>query len=248
MPKYKRNFLHKVIARIDFQQIIGIRNSLSKELSKKALEIFPIEEPKKKLVGVKFQLSAKEVKREELGEKVEWHYHGRNREKSLCIASDFMYISYSIYENIEKLSAEFFTILEQLIKSYRDIQVTRTGLRYINNIELNEGNHIEWHRYLNDDLLSIFDVALDKTKISRAFQILELNYGDMNLKFQYGMFNPDFPAPIRKKIFMLDYDAFFQGLQSENEIKDNIIKFNNEIEKLFESCIKDGLREVMNGN
>ena len=85
-------------------------------------------------------------------------------------------------------------------------------------------------------------------KISRVFQVLDLNYGDMNLHFQYGMINPDFPAVIRKKVFILDYDAFCSGLKTESEIRENIYRFNIEIGNLFERCIKDKLREIMDGN
>lgn len=74
---------------------------------------------------------------------------------------------------------------------------------------------------------------------------MDLNLGNMKIRFRYGMHNPDYPAPIRKKLFILDYDAFLEGLQNEADMISNIDKFNNEIESMFEKCIKDGLREIM---
>lgn len=248
MQIYKKNFLTNVIARIDYQSIDDITKSLNTDLEKKALEFFPFAEPKKDLIGVQFQLSVKEVKREEIGKKVEWRFSGRNREKSLCISNEYMFIAYSIFDNYEIFCKEFNEIIQILFNVYKDIQVKRTGLRYINNITIPEQNYTEWNDYLNDNLLSIFNIAPDKKEISRAFHLLELNYGDMNLKIQYGMFNPDYPAPLRQKTFTLDYDAFFEGLQSEADIKQNISKFNSNIETIFESCIKNKLREVMNSD
>jgi uncharacterized protein (TIGR04255 family) len=252
MHVYKKNFLDKVTARINFQPLNSIKSSLDKNLSKKALELFPIAEPKKELMGIKLQFSLKDeaVKREELGRKAEWHYFGKNREKELCIATDFMYVQYSLFENFDTFYNDFIEIMEVLFKSYKDIQVNRTGLRYINNIKFKEPNPTDWTDYINDNLLSIFNVPseIDRDKISRAFHVLELNYGDMNLRFQYGMINPDYPALIREKLFILDYDAFCSGLKTEVEIRENINKFNNYIENLFEQCIKDKLREKMDQN
>lgn len=250
MYVYKKNFLDKVIARIDFQPINSIKTTLDTNLSKTALELFPIAEPKKELMGVKFQFSLKseDVKREELARKAEWHYYGINREKHLCIATDFMFIEYLKFDNFDNFINDFYGIMEVLFRAYKDIQVNRTGLRYINNINLEDQNLTDWNNYLNNNLLSIFNVPFDNTKISRAFNILELNYGDMNLRFQYGMINPDYPALIRKKLFILDYDAFSSGLKTGTEIRENINRFNTEIVNLFERCIKDSLREIMDGN
>jgi uncharacterized protein (TIGR04255 family) len=248
MPVYKKNFLTKVIARIDFLPINSIKTSLSADLSKKITKIFPISEPKKELIGIKYQLSHKEVKKEELGSKAEWHFHSKDRDKNLCIASDFFYIEYIVFDNFKKAKHELFGILEYLFKSYHEIQINRSGLRYINNIEFDDTNLFDWSEYLNDNLLSIFNIPQRKDIIHRALHLLELNYGYMNLRFQYGMFNPDFPAQIRRKIFTLDLDAYLEGPQNENEIKDNFVKFNNEAEKLFEISIKDNLRRIMNEN
>ncbi|MGA7579385.1 MAG: TIGR04255 family protein [Desulfobaccales bacterium] len=250
MHIYKKNFLNRVIARINFQPINSIRTSLDTNLSKTALELFPISEPKKELTGLKLQFSLKDenIKREEVGKKAEWHYFGMNREKHLVIATDFMSVEYLKFDNFDNFIGDFFGIMEILFRAYKDVQVSQTALRYINIINLEEDNPIDWNNYLNDNLLSIFNVPFDRNTISRAFQVLELNYGDMNLRFQYGMINPDFPAVIRKKEFILDYDAFCSGLKTEIEIRDNINRFNLEIEKLFERCIKANLKEIMNGN
>ena len=59
------------------------------------------------------------------------------------------------------------------------------------------------------------------------------------------MNNPDYPAIIKKKIFILDYDAFSSSFIPVNEIKDAFSTFNDTIYNLFEQSIKDDLREKM---
>ncbi len=61
------------------------------------------------------------------------------------------------------------------------------------------------------------------------------------------MHNPDYPANIVKKIFILDYDAYCEGAQEKNEILKNLDKFHLKIQQLFEYCIQDELRKVMYG-
>ena len=67
----------------------------------------------------------------------------------------------------------------------------------------------------------------------------------MLLKIQYGMNNPDYPALIRSKEFILDYDAFYEGSQDKESIIENLERFHSKIEDMFEKSITDELRKVM---
>jgi uncharacterized protein (TIGR04255 family) len=126
------------------------------------------------------------------------------------------------------------------------LQVKRLGLRYIDSLDFpNENNPIAWHDYLDERLLAIFKIATNPKTISRAFQILEFNYGDYNLRFQYGMPNPDYPAPIRKKAFTLDYDAYCTLLLSQEEIVQYLSTFHQKLKAAFEEIITQKLRDVM---
>jgi uncharacterized protein (TIGR04255 family) len=119
-------------------------------------------------------------------------------------------------------------------------------MRYINHVKIEEDDPFEWRKYLNNNLLCIFDVPQNKTEIRRALNILELNIDDIMLKYQYGMHNPDYPAPIKQKIFVLDFDAYKSGILSLEELSDIIPKLHDNIESLFEKSITLSLREKMN--
>jgi uncharacterized protein (TIGR04255 family) len=68
------------------------------------------------------------------------------------------------------------------------------------------------------------------------------------MRFQYGMHNPDYPAPIKKKIFILDYDAYCNGILTKNDIFKYLPIFHEEVQKLFENSISDKLRIRMKLN
>lgn len=243
--QYKNNFLSNVIVRVDFPTSLQIDEKLHVDFLKSILGLFPISEPKTIVEReIKFGPDQRiELKADEMG--IERNYYGKNREKKLVISQNFLVITYKEYNSFEHLKSEFLTIVENLFESFPDIQINRLGLRYINQIELDEPNPTDWKEYLHEDLLSIFNIAEDVTNIARGVHNLVLNYGDMFLSFQYGMHNPDMPAPIRKKLFVLDYDAYHTDLQDLTEMKSNLIKLHHEIEKLFERNIKDKLREKM---
>lgn len=133
-----------------------------------------------------------------------------------------------------------------MFEAFSDLQVKRLGLRYINSVEAPGPNKFSWNAYLNRNLLSIFNIPVDKAKIARAFHNLELNLGDLTLRFQYGIHNPDYPAPIRKRVFILDYDAYTTGFLAKEEIHQTLPVLHDEIEQLSEKSITDKLRGIMN--
>lgn len=65
------------------------------------------------------------------------------------------------------------------------------------------------------------------------------------MTFQFGVHNPDFPARVRRRLFVLDFDCFYQGLQDGNEVLDQVELFHGRIETLFESSITQSLRDMM---
>jgi uncharacterized protein (TIGR04255 family) len=242
--KYLKPFLKSVIIRIDFVSHFRKGNDeLSKELKTELLRFFPILEPRTFISG---QVEVKRGSSKQMIEEgTNWLFHGIERDKTLSIGTDHFDISYNKYESFDSLFNDFRPITVSMYNAYRDLQAIRFGLRYINNIELEGTDVFEWTNYLNKALLKIFDIPEDKQTICRAFHNLTMNYGDMILTFQYGMHNPDFPAPIRKKIFVLDYDAYYHGLQEMDDVLRNTHEFHDRIEKMFESSISQRLRVIM---
>lgn len=242
--KYERNYLTSVIVRIDFPSPVAeLTGSLPNKVSKVATKEFPRKEPRK-LIGQKLISTPSEMHMTRV-EGVHFYFHGRDNEKILCIAPEFAWIEYKRFDTFEALKDTFMPIVAAFFKEIKDFQVSRLGLRYINNLALDEANPTEWGDYLDDRLLAVFRFTQDPKIIARAFHNLELNYGDMSLRFQYGMPNPDHPAPIRRKLFVLDYDAYYEGPLDENDVERYLTRFHDKIEESFEQSITDKLREEM---
>ena len=196
---YKRNFLTSVIARIDFPvPIAQVSKGLPKDLYKSIMEMFPIPEPKQ-ILAQEMQISNFQVKQKQISHGVEWNFHGNEKEKTLTISPSSLLVNWSVYKSYENLKMEFLATAIKFLDHFKDTQVSRIGLRAINEIVIDEINPLDWSKYINKNLLHHFKFGTDSASLSRVFHNLEYNFNDFNLRFQFGMHNPDYPAKIAKK-------------------------------------------------
>jgi len=244
---YTKNFLTEVIIRVDFQSPIeDLKTSIPINLSSTVKTIFPIPEPRKTVL--------KEIKISEDSnsftniEKLEYHFHSKDRTKTLVITPECIFIKYVKYENYEIIREDFNTIIQALLVEFEVAQPSRLGMRYINNIKFPEENPLDWNNYLNAKFLPLFDLTNDKSSLSRIFHNLEFNFDDFLVKFQFGMHNPDYPAKIIAKHFVLDLDVYKQALIEKTEILSSLDNFHKKIQEYFELSITENLRRFMNGD
>jgi uncharacterized protein (TIGR04255 family) len=251
---YKKNSLTEVIARADFvSPFPDFDKKLPTELTEIALKRFPIYEPQQSVereIQFKMELGPISTKERTF---TEWVFHGKERKKTLKIVPQAMMVTYTEYERFEDFRDEFLAIFAATCKSFPDARIGRLGLRFINNVNLEDLSKtsatsvIDWSPYINADLLGLFKFASgDQAHVSRVFHNIEFTYDDAQLRFQFGMPNPEYPAPIRRPIFVLDFDAFSQGLLEQNEIEPTLERFHSLIQQLFERSILNGLRDRLN--
>jgi len=180
-----------------------------------------------------------------------WTYYAKDKKKHTRIEPTDFYIQYDEYDSFDQLKEDFKLVFDNLVKNYVELNITRIGLRYIDEIEIKgEKDVFDWKNYLNPKLFSDLSLPLKKDRdfISRAFSNLEFNYGDHNLTLKYGMFNPDYPSTIKKKVFILDSDAYKRDNIPNEEVETVLDQLHDRISNLFENrLIKDGLRKIMDG-
>ena len=253
MSGCNKNCLIHVIAKADFSEISCLDKELPQEIIKIVSKDFPLYEPRPHLFqNIEFSKSGAKVIKSR--ESTDWLFYGLNKEKVLKISRDIQHtelmsftVDYLKYENFDKMKGEFIPLFNETAKFLSISRIERLGLRYINKICLEEKNPLNWSKYINSNLIGCLKFMKEQKLVSRAFNNLELRYDNMNIRFQYGVQNPDYPSIIKKKEFILDYDAYLLSEQDISEIPTNLEKYHDTIELLFESSIKDGLRDKMNG-
>jgi uncharacterized protein (TIGR04255 family) len=243
--KYAKPFLAEVILRIDFSAPEpSLGKALPKEVKEAAIEQFPIAEPRA-VIARAFKVSNTDIgsEREEF---TEWNFFGRHREKRVAIGPQFLFVATTRYDNYDLLRGDFQAVAQPVFSAFPDLQANRIGLRYINKIERMEPEPYEWESLIDTGLLGLTRRFDDRDTVSRVFHIVEFKFEQVQVKFQFGLPNPDFPAPIRRSMFVLDLDGVANGPQSLSESLENADLAHARIQRLFESSITDGLRELMN--
>lgn len=241
---YPNDQLTKVIARLDLvSPIEALGSELDKRVSRVALQRFPIAEPRRR-VEQKIHFSPADAHTEKKSF-TQWTFHGKNREKELAIERQSVTIIYYKYERYEGLREDFLAVLNAFFESYDQAQPSRLGLRYINELRIQGENALDWGDYVDADLLGTFGYTIPGGQPTRIFHNLEFAFEDFALRFQFGLHNPDYPAPIRQRVFILDFDAYHKGLFEPAGIAAALDAYHHSIQQLFEQCITAGTRDVL---
>lgn len=241
---YQKTFIKEVICRIDFQVPIDqLNNVLPKKIKDAAVKLFPILEPNKSKVQ-EFKISNSDTHIKS-SDSIEWNFYNKTRTKRFSIHPTNMIIVVREYNSFEELQHEFKAIAETIFQEYKDLNVSRFGLRYINVININEDNPLEWEKYINEKMLLGINYHQTQGDLTRFMKIIEYTFDDIDLKFQYGIANPDFPAKVKKKEFVLDLDAYATGSLDLPDILGVMTTSHEKIQTLYEESIRDETRELM---
>jgi len=217
MVRYSRPYLKTVIVRLDFASSIDkLLKYFPKVLEEAVKPSFPISEPRE-FISKEVNIKINEATKERVQKGTEWVFYSNDKLNTLSISSKYLVISYNSYPSYEVLKQNFLSIAQVLFGTFDQIQGRRFGLRYINEIYLEESNTFDWTRYINSTLLTNITFPEGSDSISKINNSIEFNFHDSFMRLMYGISNPDYPAVIRKKIFTLDYDAYCQGPQDFND-------------------------------
>ncbi|MEW6312957.1 MAG: TIGR04255 family protein [Pseudomonadota bacterium] len=241
---YKKPFLKDVILRLDFGSMVeSFTRALPQKVATAALQRFPLFEPQKaQIQEITFSTSALQTK---TADSMQWVYHGKNREKALTITPEFFLITNRQYESFEAFHEDFDHVLKTLFEAQNDLSVGRVGLRYINVLDTPGDEPLAWADYINEGMLGIIDMHKDVKALTRAFHIVEFNYDGQHVKFQFGISNPDYPAPIKRRQFVLDIDSYFTGALTQEDVARCVNAAHEKIQALFEESITDKTRALM---
>lgn len=243
---YKKNFLSKVIFRIDFNETdITNLQKFSNKINKD-FPSFKIEEGEEGSIDL--DLKTKKITRNQSNKFKSWLFTNRRNTKLLRIERNFLSLEYNKYKDKRELICDIENIVMNFIDTSGVKIITRMGLRYFNEINLKESDYLKWDKYINEALLGglRFTVTHNK-KMARGMNLLVFKEEDGNINFNYGVWNPDFPGEVNKKEFVLDYDYYsvFPFEIGEVDLIEKVKGFNQGIEKIFELSITTKFRNLL---
>ena len=244
--RYKKSLLAEVIFQLDFSApITSLARELPLELNAGALARFKIPEPQEtKTINWSVSGDGKPaVQTEERG--TLWQFHGQSREKLLKIAPAFVNITTRSYTSFEDFRDDVCDIVALVTDSFPEARASRLGLRYVNILRLEEQNPLSWDAYITEPFRGGNEVAQAGQSLARVWHTVVLADDNQLVTCQYGMHNPDYPAPIVKKHFVLDFDAARAGHSELGDVHGFLASAHASIQRLFEAAITDALREKM---
>ena len=247
---YKKSFLHQVIIRVDFLEFIPSELLFSDGVVKSIKKYFTIVGMRQimRYNDVNVVLNDKDAQtlsRTQEGFQQEFSNTDRNK---LILSNKFVVIEINSYSSYEDMINKFYPIMKAIFASF-PINSLRTGIRYINIID---NNVIRLTKSLfNSSVSPLVNTELSKVvdglSCIRSMCMNEYQVKDMRLNFRYGMFNPEYPSPMRSAKFVLDFDCYCDSLLSGcDAIMAHIDDGHDSIQYLFENAISDNLRKAMN--
>lgn len=245
--KYSKNFLKNVIFRVDFSPILRIKSS---ENISPFQELIRQDYPKTEIK----QLFTKNVTISKENDSVtsvdfnQYEFKNVSRDRLVALSHTYLTVEFNKYETFNIFLNEIKKIYAAFEKCFENPDVTRLGLRYINEIKLESGNPLNWDGIINDSLINCKNNVLIKHgNLSRLISRSVFHEEGKQINFQFGLFNSEFPAPISRREFLLDFDCSSKEINS-NQIIEKIEEFHDEIQKLYESSIGEKLRNILRGN
>lgn len=242
---YKKNYIKEAIIRLDFPAPLpNLSTDFPQSVANAVIANFPLAETRKT------QAHSLEISEHSVAttrtDVHEWIYHGLNREKSFIIGPDAAISVTRDYSTFEKFLSESVSPINALFDSFPDLRANRVGLRYVNFIEDGANKSAtDWSTEINPKLLSIIDFHPDKAQLARAFSSLNLNFDGLMINFQFGIANPDFPAPIKRRQFIIDIDGYTVGSYAKDEVSALIKDAHARVQDIFELSITLALKQQM---
>jgi len=149
---------------------------------------------------------------------------------------------YNSYEDFRKIVQN---VIQNVETENPSAKLSRTGLRYINQLILDEGNPFDWNELVKKPLISSLEFIENRNELARLMGVIELNKSDYSIRFQYGWYNSEFPNPIAKKEFILDYDCYSENETDISEVLSQIDTYHTEIKHLFKYSQEEGLQRMI---
>lgn len=246
MREYKSNFLTNVIFRVDFPPILSLdsRNPPTR-FQCEIKDSFPILEPKPGKL-YEFEIT-KELAKVVTSKVARWQFFNKERTKVVDVGSDAIILEYFVYRHFKEFFNDVDLVFKKFFNIYDVVKIcNRIGLRYINQVKIEKGDPFDWEDLINPELVLVNRGFISSIKgIKKCMNLLEFQTQVCNVKFQFGMFNSEYPNPIALKEFALDYDCSLKEELEIGETYGKVKDFNDVATYFFEMSIGDKLRKIM---
>lgn len=236
---YEQNYINEVICRLDFATpVVELRKSLPKNIYDVVHRHYPIAEPQD-VIGTELSITPIGTPSVNQVATKQWVFWSRDRKNKCTIEPNDIIFSIRKYTVFDDIQVAITDILQVVMNNYPENVGKRLGLRYINSFPFDK-----YSRWIDEKFLTAFKAHRDE----RTIQIItSLEYAvvenELNVRLNYGLANPNYPAIMKNESFLIDIDAYTTGIVYEDDIEKFINGMHEENQSCFEKMITDVFRE-----
>ena len=246
---YRRNFLSQVVFRIDYDPLPALLSTERSEFSERIKARFPvvIGHPTAQ-ISINVGPAVSGFEQRVVGVQWEHRQEGGASWPLVSLSPNALTIEYggAGYDHFPPFRADLELAIGAWTDLYKDAPIHRVGLRYVNEISFKEGHALDWQGILNEEIIRSTLAAIpEERKLARSVHQVHTFSNECTVLMTYGLINPDFPAEVVRRQFVIDIDCSRTGPLHGNEVMAIVDKLNATAEKTFEASIEDGLRQQM---
>lgn len=253
MPHYEKNFITQAVIRADLKDGTAPIMAQLGEGVLAALADYPQRGAANRTrTEVRIQKTPQgPVKDTRTVNFIEHSFLTADRTGQAAVSSDHIYVATRRYESYAPLRDGFLELLEAVTAQWPGLYIRRLGMRYINEIKLPDADAGPglgadfWEHYVNPFLLGGLRFAANAGALARHMCTTELNYGTDRATIRYGIFNGDYPKPIRRREFVLDVDTFCLTDLAPTDLGPKLDDYHKAACQVFEAAVTDALRTRM---
>ena len=232
------NYLKSVLFRVDFLNEIKLSSAIIEKFQDVFSDDFPSYKPEDM---VPFEMTMGQVEKTTKEKRFKiFSFIDETMGNTIRIEPNAIIIDVKNYTTFDEFKQIILNSIQILEPENSSAIASRIGLRYINQLIIDEGNPFEWNEIIKEPLISMIKFVEIKEELSRLIGVIELNRSDYFIRFQYGWFNSEYPSPIAKKEFVLDYDCYSEDEIGISSILSQVELFHREIKKLFKDSMIEG--------
>lgn len=246
---YSKNFINEVILKMDFFHSINVEDFID-EFFENINEKFKFKDIKSD-PQISINITNQEGKINTTFQPSAWYFFQTEDVNDspyvIEVTKDYILVDFRAnikkYERFE-IFGEYIDILINSLSIFKIDSVKSMGLRYINTISCNEGNPLIWGNIISEKLL-LTDLLKTYDSPSRLMHNFLFEKNDFRINFTFGIFNTEFPNPIARKEYILDFDCLCYDDLNIYEVKDTVEDMHSTIYELFDENITDSFKNYL---
>ncbi|MBQ9314285.1 MAG: TIGR04255 family protein [Clostridia bacterium] len=254
MPKYKNNQITEMVCQLRYSTILKINNESDEDLSK-FQERIQNDYPNYKAIDE----NVIDVKMSQAKERIDYlvpqiyrnsmknyMFSSENETERINLTCNFISYSTTKYECWDIFKEKFIRVFNDFHTVYGVKNYNRLGIRYINGFskeELQIDESDNWNKYLDENIVGLLSKHSDVKVYTNN---IEIPFEDsIQMQITCGLGTKQLPDRSVKPVFIMDKDTYKLGNISEVDINSILEKLHAHNSEMFESLIKQELREKM---